>query len=88
MEFTKPPFLGVKLSKSVIVKGDKNTSETDCKLFESLTKDFGPIEKIFPVDDPVSIDHKNLIVEFKDDSNSFRATIANGAHRGWWRGCL
>ena len=82
MEFTKPPFLGVKLSKSVIVKGDKNTSETDCKLFESLTKDFGPIEKIFPVDDPVSIDHKNLIVEFKDDSNSFRATIANGAHRG------
>ena len=58
---------GVKLTKSVLVKGDKNTAETDQKLFDCLRK-YGAIEKVVPVDDPLSTEYKNLIVEFKDES--------------------
>ena len=65
MDFIKQS--GVNLTKSVIVRGDNNTAETDEKLFACL-KTYGPIEKVTPVDDPASTDHKNLIVEFKDSS--------------------
>lgn len=58
---------GVKLTKSVLVKGDKNTAETDQKLLDCLKK-YGPIEKVIPVDDPFSTEYKNLVVEFKDGS--------------------
>ena len=64
MEFAK---LGVNLAKSVLVKSDTNTSETDRKLLETLAANFGPIEKTERVDDPMS-KHKNLVVEFQDDS--------------------
>lgn len=35
---------------------------------DSLTRNVGPIERTIPVDDPIDVNHKNLIVEFKDDS--------------------